>query len=109
VTSQSSKAKTNGQSATYGKDKGCDYDPEHDRWEPQTSDAELHADAFAWQKQEAARLATECALLRPGANPATPEDLSDIRRLIDLWTELYVKLGGQRDQNSMENKMVVVH
>jgi hypothetical protein len=66
-----------------------DFDPEHDRAFPDTTDREMRRDA-ASQMREARRLVAEYALLRPGTQPdeITATRLREIRSVIAASTRL---------------------
>jgi hypothetical protein len=68
----------------------CDFDPEHDRVFPDTTDREVRGDAASYQMREAKRLVAEYALLRPGTQPheITATRLRVIRSVIAASTRL---------------------
>ena len=62
----------------------CDFDPEHDRAFPDTTDREMRRDAASYQMREAKRLVAEYALLRPGmqSHEITATRLREIRSVM---------------------------
>jgi hypothetical protein len=69
----------------------ADFDPEDDEDDEQLERERL-ARAFDWQTGEAERLARECALLRPGADPVTAADLRRVQSVLADWNELKSEL-----------------